>query len=873
MKQADLFSKFKEVVENYYQYNPDTLMPLLMVALAAQGKLKTSTAHSDNATVLYEICPKKVANYDWVRLDRDLKKRVKDAIDSSIDTICIKGIIEVSLKDIYSIFYHYDTFTVEEEFHHRIGILYQHSSNKASDTAHRQYAAINLAESLMAMPQEWLKENFLEVYHHILVRSGLQPKRPRLDVAYALNILLKYDGIGRVYNPFAGCAIAAAMIQAGENMYADGNDNDKLFAVARLLNYGMGGSNANYEQRDSTKWIDKGKFDYVMSTYRGYIDGKSAFDFCLANCFDTLADGGKFAGIAGPKDIFENPSAEFKEALNRDWVDTIVLLPFGEVAVLINSRKDKALKSKVKFFDFSHPMLKDRPVKKLLAKESYVQILRVADVKKRGYLRDLIRQELAEVEGYEIVTVGDFVRKMNRRVFKLDNFGANRRVLASINRSFPYNKFASAWMYGIEKRVVPSLFAPAYHLKADSLITNTRGCLDPRLFNADDGAAYFQDGYAFELKTTSYDVIHWLVDELKEPYVLRQLHPYGMNEMVPEPITEEQILNLKLRREIEEEIDNSEVDSENTRSDKLPCGFELTNNGIVYTIYKFLGNGSFGYAYNAIAKNIITGEEKEVVLKEFYPHCDVHREGDEFRMGKDLFPHFNIDIERNKFREEAKIMQRLGNIPNSHIVPVEEFFDSEKTATSYYVMPFYPNGSLEDLQRAGTTFTENLLLNNVVKPICKALHIAHKANVLHLDIKPENILLNDEGRAMLTDFGVAKQYDEEGSIINRAGVHGTSVFAAPEMMVKGAAMIKFGCEPDIFALAATLYNLATSNAPYPIQYNSDEDRRLRADMQYVNLSEGFANAIIAGLQAIAPARPRSAQAFLNNFPGCENIEF
>lgn len=55
-----------------------------------------------------------------------------------------------------------------------------------------------------------------------------------------------------------------------------------------------------------------------------------------------------------------------------------------------------------------------------------------------------------------------------------------------------------------------------------------------------------------------------------------------------------------------------------------------------------------------------------------------------------------------------------------------------------------------------------MLIKKVVLPMCKALNLAHKNRVLHLDIKPENILVEDNGDAVLTDFGVAKQYNEDG---------------------------------------------------------------------------------------------------------------
>ena len=363
-----------------------------------------------------------------------------------------------------------------------------------------------------------------------------------------------------------------------------------------------------------------------------------------------------------------------------------------------------------------------------------------------------------------------------------------------------------------------------------------------------------------------------LMTQLNEPYVRRQLHPYGMDEMVPEAITEDQILNLSLYQECENQQEDDDFDFDNLEGDVLPMGYELSSEHVVYTIHKFLGHGSFGYAYSALSHNLLNGEEKEVVLKEFYPCSDFHREGDEFRVVANEYTNFDIDTERQKFCEEAEIMRRLGNTPDSHIVPAEELFKCEKTDTMYYVMPFYHAGSLEDLQNTGANFSEELVLKHIVEPLCKALHIAHANKVLHLDIKPENILVDENGDAALTDFGVAKQYDDEGSIINRAGVHGTSDFAAPEMCVHGSAMIKFGSEPDIFGLSATLYNIMTNNRPHPIQYKSDEDRDLRHFMKEANVSDKFADAIVAGLQAAAPARPANAQAFLNKFPGYENVK-
>ena len=131
-------------------------------------------------------------------------------------------------------------------------------------------------------------------------------------MAQALCTLLEYDGEGIVYNPFAGCALAAAMVGAGKNLVADGDKNDKLLAVARLLCYGTGQTGFDIEERDSLKWIQGKKADYVMSTFLGYPGGKSAFDICLSHCLEDFSGAGKFAGIAAPRDIFEKRSEEMK---------------------------------------------------------------------------------------------------------------------------------------------------------------------------------------------------------------------------------------------------------------------------------------------------------------------------------------------------------------------------------------------------------------------------------------------------------------------------------------------------------------------------------------------------------------------------------
>ena len=225
MAKKDFSSRLHDAVENYYHYNPDTLMPLMMVALAVKGKLRITVGMSIPENAACVLTPKEIINYDWVKLDSSLKRRVNKWIKDGVTIVAVDMEIGRSLLQVYKTLKNNDEKDVVQEYHHRIGRLVHHSSNEASEKAQRQYATFVLAEALLNTPVVYLKDRYLNIFNHILEKSGLQPKRPRLDVARALNALLQYDGKGLVYNPFAGCSIAGAMLQSKENFYGDGDSN------------------------------------------------------------------------------------------------------------------------------------------------------------------------------------------------------------------------------------------------------------------------------------------------------------------------------------------------------------------------------------------------------------------------------------------------------------------------------------------------------------------------------------------------------------------------------------------------------------------------------------------------------------------------
>ena len=877
MAKKDFSSRLHDAVENYYHYNPDTLMPLMMVALAANGKLRIATGTSIPENAACVLIPQEIIGYDWVELDAPLKRRVNKWIKDGVTTVAVDMEIGRSLLQIYKTLKNNDEYDVVREYHHRIGRLVHHSSNEASEKAQRQYATLVLAEALLDTPVSYLKDRYLNIFNHIWNKSGVQPKRPRLRVAHALEALLQYDGKGLVYNPFAGCSIAGAMLQSKNNYYGDGDTNDKIYAGGLLLNYGMGVSNEHFLQRDSTQWLNGKQIDYIISTYTGFINGESAFDFCLGKCLNDPDFKGRYAGMVLPKEIFEKETANFKEALKRDWIETIALLPFGEVAVLVNAQKDTELKGLIRFIDGTNPLAQSASMQELIEDDMYAEYIKVSSVKKKGFLKSLVVSELPDRDGYKKVRLGDIVSRIPRVVLDLDKIDEDQHVLAYINRSETY--------YGqvrpnenIERRAINNLFNPAYLLDEDCLVVNASGPAEPRIFDADFGSAFFEDGYAFSLDGfTDYG---WLINELNETYVRRQLHPYGQNNMVPEPVTEEDYLNLILYKEVSEdedfglsELNDLGLDESDTfelpeeGADALPAGFELRDGNKKYTILNYISHGAFGYTYRAEMQNCTNGSKEIVAIKEFYPTgvLDCGRENNRVVYDPDFEEQFNNY--KRMFRSEPDFILSMADTPDNHVTEVKSVFESEVTGTIYYVMKFYAGESLDDLIKSDQVPTsEKLIIEKIVIPICKALYAMHSRHILHLDIKPENIVIDENGEAVLIDFGVAQQYDENGKLISLRDTHSTSAFSAPEN--SDGNMRYFGPQADIFGTAATLFTLVSGKWPHPINDSQDRERAF----ELMNCSEGMKQAIAEGMSLYSNDRPANAQLFLNLFPGCENIK-
>jgi tRNA A-37 threonylcarbamoyl transferase component Bud32 len=157
-----------------------------------------------------------------------------------------------------------------------------------------------------------------------------------------------------------------------------------------------------------------------------------------------------------------------------------------------------------------------------------------------------------------------------------------------------------------------------------------------------------------------------------------------------------------------------------------------------------------------------------------------------------------------RFRAEAQAVARLQH-PN--IVQVYEVGEHE--GRPFFSMEYCPGGGL-DRKLQGTPLPPQEAAR-LVEVLARAVHAAHRQQVVHRDLKPANVLLAADGTPKLTDFGLAKRLDDSGQTPSGA-VMGTPSYMAPEQ--SGGKSRATGPAADVYALGAILYELLTGRPPF-----------------------------------------------------------
>ncbi|MBD1920194.1 serine/threonine protein kinase [Microcoleus sp. FACHB-831] len=250
-----------------------------------------------------------------------------------------------------------------------------------------------------------------------------------------------------------------------------------------------------------------------------------------------------------------------------------------------------------------------------------------------------------------------------------------------------------------------------------------------------------------------------------------------------------------------------------------------------YVIEKVLGEGGFGITYKALHKLL----NQLVVIKT--PNQRLKYDPDEY-------PKY-----LQRFKEEGQRLARLSEKPHPNIVRVSNLF--EEGGTYYLVMDFVPGVSLESLvRRRGALPQEEAI--EYVRQIGAALTIVHKANLVHRDAHPGNIMVQNDGKAVLIDFGIAADLALK---VNTSKHPANRAFAPPEQE-EGSG------EPtvDIYTLTASLYYAVTGQ--FPSWQRQGNKPKLVPPKQFANISDDLNQAILKGMELDARKRPQSVQEWL-----------
>lgn len=221
-----------------------------------------------------------------------------------------------------------------------------------------------------------------------------------------------------------------------------------------------------------------------------------------------------------------------------------------------------------------------------------------------------------------------------------------------------------------------------------------------------------------------------------------------------------------------------------------------------YRIVRFINSGGFGCTYEAEHMMLC----KRVAIKEFFVKDFCGRDERtayvtiETTNKKDL-----VEKLKKKFIEEARSIFELHH---PGIVRVTDVFEENDTA--YYVMDYIEGKSLKEIVDNEGALPESRALG-YIRQVSDALNYVHAHNRLHLDIKPGNIMIDGNDRAILIDFGASKQYDEVNGE-NTSSILGQTPGYAPLEQV-GNDLMKFTPATDIYSLGATFYCLLQGTRP------------------------------------------------------------
>jgi len=233
-----------------------------------------------------------------------------------------------------------------------------------------------------------------------------------------------------------------------------------------------------------------------------------------------------------------------------------------------------------------------------------------------------------------------------------------------------------------------------------------------------------------------------------------------------------------------------------------------------YRVLRKLAAGGFGVVYLAL-----DSAGQKVALKEYLPASLVTRLPGELLP---VVPPDKLSLYRLGLKSFFEEGRALAQISHPSVVSVLNFFRENETV--YMVMNYLEGYSLQDFIVAARelkrpkVFRESTI-RSLFDEVLRGLRIVHQQKMLHLDIKPANIFITDDNKAVLIDFGAAREVlNTEGNFVRPMYTPG---FAAPEMYKRGSAL---GPWTDIYAVGACIYACMQGYPPNEAPQRLEKDR-------------------------------------------------
>lgn len=267
-----------------------------------------------------------------------------------------------------------------------------------------------------------------------------------------------------------------------------------------------------------------------------------------------------------------------------------------------------------------------------------------------------------------------------------------------------------------------------------------------------------------------------------------------------------------------------------------------------YTIEKKIGEGGFGITYKAVQR----GLNRNVCIKEYFPAGKCYRNTHTRTVYAQGTSEEVYEKYRLSFVREAKV---LAGLHHPNIVEIIDVFDENNT--SYMVMTYIEGKSLQSIveARGKLPYPETV---NYIAQITNAVGYIHEHHILHRDIKPDNIMITADYKAILIDFGSAREFEQDKTQIHTSML--THGYAPTEQYTANS---RKGSYTDIYAIGATMYFVLTGQVPTEAAARLTEPMAAPKDLS-PDIPDEANRTILKAMQLKAENRHQTIQEFMDD---------